>query len=159
MARLGLPSSIPLAVRQWNGLVRPDLLLFLYTTLHMLILAHSLQIAVNYAARAFGITRHESPIEAVKKCPALVMVHVATYRGGDTEPGYWEGDDVLPTTHKVSLDPYRRESLKIIKVFSEFCSIVGACFPFPPSSEALCRLRYITCSDSSHVTHHRESVD
>lgn len=102
MARLNSPPDIPLAVRQWNGLI-----------------------AVNYAARACGITRHESPAEALIKCPELVMVHVATYRGGDTEPGYWEGDDVLPTTHKVSLDAYRRESLKIIKVFSEFCPIVG----------------------------------
>lgn len=102
MSRLKSDPSVPLAVRQWNGLI-----------------------AVNYAARKFGISRHESPAEALKKCPELVMVHVATYRGGDTEPGYWEGDDVLPTTHKVSLDPYRRESLKIIQVFQEFCPVVG----------------------------------
>ena len=52
-----------------------------------------------------------------------MMVHVATYRIGDPEPGYWEG--AKPETHKVSLDPYRRESLKILKVFSEFCPVVG----------------------------------
>lgn len=83
------------------------------------------QIAVNYPARAFGITRHESPAEAKKKCPHLIMVHVATYAEGDTEPQYHTGDDVKPATHKASLDTYRRESLKIIKVFQEFCPTVG----------------------------------
>jgi DNA polymerase eta len=82
-----------------------------------------IQIAVNYPARKFGITRHEPPAEALKKCPDLVMVHVATYRNGDSEPGYWDG--AKPETHKVSLDPYRRESLKILRVFSEFCPVVG----------------------------------
>lgn len=104
MSRLGISSDIPFAVQQWQGLI-----------------------AVNYAARAFGITRHESPSEALKKCPALVLQHVATYRNGDTEPGYWEGDDVKPETHKVSLDPYRREGAKIVAVFSEFCDVVGKC--------------------------------
>lgn len=99
-ARLGIDPAVPLAVQQWNGLI-----------------------AVNYAARAYGITRHESPAEALKKCPDLVMVHCATYRNGDTEPGYWEG--AKPETHKISLDPYRRESLKILKVFGEFCPTVG----------------------------------
>lgn len=32
------------------------------------------QIAVNYPARVFGITRHESPADALKKCPHLMFV-------------------------------------------------------------------------------------
>ncbi|KAM0791567.1 hypothetical protein ACM66B_006013 [Microbotryomycetes sp. NB124-2] len=99
MARLGIDPKQPLAVQQWNGLI-----------------------AVNYPARAYGITRHEPPAEALKKCPDLMLVHVATYRIGDPEPGYWTG--AKPETHKVSLDPYRRESLRILKCFSEFGPVV-----------------------------------
>jgi DNA polymerase eta len=44
--RLNIPLSIPLCVQQWNGLI-----------------------AVNYAARKFGIERHSSPVDAKKKCP------------------------------------------------------------------------------------------
>lgn len=40
MARLKLDPTVPLAVQQWQGLI-----------------------AVNYAAREFGISRHESPRE------------------------------------------------------------------------------------------------
>lgn len=102
MQRLGIDPSTPLAVRrailrrpggacgageltpctlqvqQWNGLI-----------------------AVNYPARVFGITRHESPADALLKCPELMLVHCATYRQGDKEPGYW-GDNPKPETHKVS---------------------------------------------------------
>ncbi|BGP16689.1 hypothetical protein JCM10213_000394 [Rhodosporidiobolus nylandii] len=99
MARLGLPKDEPMAVQQWNGLI-----------------------AVNYPARAFGITRHESPAEALKKCPHLRLVHVQTYKNGEAEPGYWEG--AKPETHKVSLDMYRKESTNILAVFSEFCPVV-----------------------------------
>jgi DNA polymerase eta len=53
-----------------------------------------------------------------------MQVHVATYREGATEAGYYEG--AIPETHKVSLDPYRRESLKILKVFAESCQTIGA---------------------------------
>lgn len=35
-------------------------------------------IAVNYAARAAGITRHMRVAEARQKCPQLQLVHVAT---------------------------------------------------------------------------------
>ncbi|SCV72050.1 BQ2448_4744 [Microbotryum intermedium] len=120
MARLGIDPATPLAVQQWQGLI-----------------------AVNYPARKFGITRHETPAEALKKCPHLVMVHCATYKEGDTEPSY-DNPHPTPATHKVrpghcrfrfapradyvlsqiSLDHYRRESLKvrvlnkIIKVFT-----------------------------------------
>ncbi|WOO83821.1 N-acetyltransferase eso1 [Vanrija pseudolonga] len=96
--RLGLPDHIPLIAIQWDSII-----------------------AVNYPARAYGIKRGFSgnnPIgEAKKACPHLVVQHVATFRQGDTEAGYW--DDVDRRTHKVSLDPYRRESLKILAVFRE----------------------------------------
>ena len=39
-------------------------------------------IAVNYAARAAGITRHMRAPEALQKCPHLRLVHVQTLGGG-----------------------------------------------------------------------------
>lgn len=65
--RLGLDNSVPIAVQQWQGLI-----------------------AINYAARAFGITRHENIQEARKKCPELIVCHVATLKDGDDEPRYHE---------------------------------------------------------------------
>ncbi|KAG9017147.1 DNA-directed DNA polymerase eta rad30 [Tulasnella sp. 427] len=67
-------------------------------------------IAVNYPARKFGITRMETVTEAKKKCPELVLE-------GESEPGYWEDPNV--NTHKVSLDHYRRESMKILNLHRE----------------------------------------
>lgn len=70
-----------------------------------------------------------SIVEAKKLCPHLVVAHVPTYRAGDSESGYWP--EVDRRTHKVSskpmsapneqvsLDPYRRESLKILAIFRE----------------------------------------
>ncbi|TFY58395.1 hypothetical protein EVJ58_g6445 [Rhodofomes roseus] len=92
--RLGIDPSRPLVVQQWDSLI-----------------------AVNYPARKFGITRMEKIKEAKKKCPELVVVHVATYKEGEKEPGYWENPDT--STHKVSLDHYRRESMKVIRMFQE----------------------------------------
>lgn len=61
--------------------------------------------------------RFTSIEDAKKMCPHLRIQHVATYRNGESEAGYW--DDVDPRTHKVSLDVYRRESLKILAIFKE----------------------------------------
>ncbi|POW16662.1 hypothetical protein PSTT_01109 [Puccinia striiformis] len=100
--RLKIPPDKPLAVQQWRGLI-----------------------AVNYPARKFGITRHLDFDEAKKLCPDLICVHVATYAQGDsseTEAKYH--DNPKPETHKVSLDPYRRESVKILKIFSESCQTI-----------------------------------
>lgn len=55
--------------------------------------------------------------DAKKLCPHLYVQHVPTYREGESEAGYW--DEVDRLTQKVSLDPYRRESLKILAVFRE----------------------------------------
>ncbi|CAD6926661.1 unnamed protein product [Tilletia controversa] len=95
--RLGIdPHKIPIAVQQWNGLI-----------------------AISYAARKFGITRHETVEDATKKCPELVFAHVATYAQGSDHAEYHE--DPRPQTHKVSLDPYRRESQKILAIFKKTC--------------------------------------
>jgi len=53
--RLGIPAEVPCAVQQWEGLI-----------------------AINYAARAKGITRHMRVHEAKARCPELVCVHVQT---------------------------------------------------------------------------------
>lgn len=75
MSRLNIPKDKPVAVQQWQGLI-----------------------AVNYPARKFGITRHETVTEAKKKCPDLIAVHVATYKDGEDEAGYWP--DAVHQTHK-----------------------------------------------------------
>ncbi|KZT06045.1 DNA/RNA polymerase [Laetiporus sulphureus 93-53] len=100
--RLGIDPTKPLVVQQWDSLI-----------------------AVNYPARKFGITRMEKIKEARRKCPELLVVHVATYKEGEKEPGYWENPDTLThklldyVRHQVSLDHYRRESMKIIRMFQE----------------------------------------
>lgn len=94
MVRLDVDKETPLVVLQWDALI-----------------------AVNYPARKYGITRMIKLKEALKLCPELKVVHVATYKEGDSEPGYWENVDTK--THKVSLDYYRRESMKIAGVFKE----------------------------------------
>lgn len=97
MTRLGKPRDTPLAVRQWDSLI-----------------------AVNYPARAFGITRFLTAAEAREKCPEVVLQHVATFREG--EGGRWAyRDDSWKNikTDKVSLDPYRAESRKILKTIKE----------------------------------------
>lgn len=74
--RLGIDPSKPLVVRQWDSLI-----------------------AVNYPARKFGISRMDRWKDALKKCPELVIVHVATYKDGDKEPVYRDNPDT--TNHKV----------------------------------------------------------
>lgn len=53
--RLGLSPDIPIAVQQWDGLI-----------------------AINYAAKGRGVTRHMRVFEAKKICPELRCVHVQT---------------------------------------------------------------------------------
>jgi DNA polymerase eta len=78
MVRLGVGNDTPLVVLQWDSII-----------------------AVNYPAREYGITRFLKLKEAKKKCPGLRVVHVATYKEGEKEPGYW--DDVDTKTHKERL--------------------------------------------------------
>ncbi|KAI0308763.1 hypothetical protein OF83DRAFT_1296428 [Amylostereum chailletii] len=92
--RLGIDPERPLVVRQWEALI-----------------------AANYPARKYGISRMSKWRDAVKKCPELIVVHVATYKEGDHEPTYRDNPDT--NTHKISLDFYRRESGKILSIFKE----------------------------------------
>ena len=94
--RQGLDPATPLAVQQWGGLI-----------------------AINYAARAFGLNRHVTTTEALKACPDIVLQHVATWKEGEDKWAYHENAFKEMATHKVSLDPYRMESRKILKCIKE----------------------------------------
>ena len=96
MVRLGVAEDQPLAVQQWQGLI-----------------------AINYPARKFGLSRHVTTTEAKKLCPELVMQHVATWKEGEDRWAYREDAFKDMATQKVSLDPYRRESKKILSVIKE----------------------------------------
>ncbi|KAL9596131.1 MAG: hypothetical protein Q9219_005992 [cf. Caloplaca sp. 3 TL-2023] len=89
--RLGIAEDQPLAVQQWQGLI-----------------------AINYPARSYGLTRHITINEAKKLCPNLIMQHVATWKEGDAKWAYHEDAFAHIATHKVSLDPYRLESRRIL---------------------------------------------
>ncbi|KAG8625011.1 hypothetical protein KVT40_006762 [Elsinoe batatas] len=94
--RLNLPPTAPLAVQQWQGLI-----------------------AINYPARAFGLSRHVTCHEAKTKCPEIILQHVATWREGDAKWEYHDDAFAQIATHKVSLDPYRLESRRILAVIKE----------------------------------------
>ncbi|KAL2136823.1 hypothetical protein VTI74DRAFT_1037 [Chaetomium olivicolor] len=96
MVRLAIPEDQPLAVQQWQGLI-----------------------AVNYPARAFGIGRHCTVTEAKKLCPSLICQHVATWREGEDKWAYRPDAAENIATDKVSLDPYRLESRRILAVIKE----------------------------------------
>ncbi|RKP39291.1 hypothetical protein BJ085DRAFT_23766, partial [Dimargaris cristalligena] len=91
--RLGIPVAQPVGVQQWHSLI-----------------------AVNYAARAAGVQRHMTVPEARALCPDLRLVHVATYRRGDTHYAYHA--DPKPYSHKVSLDPYRAASAAVLRILT-----------------------------------------
>ena len=71
-------------------------------------------IAINYPARKFGLNRHITITEAKKLCPDLLIQHVATWREGDEKWAYHKDAFANIATHKVSLDPYRLESRRIL---------------------------------------------
>ncbi|KAK3311478.1 uncharacterized protein B0T15DRAFT_77078 [Chaetomium strumarium] len=96
MVRLGVPEDQPLAVQQWQGLI-----------------------AVNYPARAYGIGRMCTVAEAKKLCPNLIHQHVATWREGDDKWAYRPDAAENIATDKVSLDPYRLESRRILRVIKD----------------------------------------
>ncbi|OJD19328.1 hypothetical protein AJ78_00687 [Emergomyces pasteurianus Ep9510] len=94
MVRLSTPLTQPLAVQQWESLI-----------------------AVNYPARAFNISRMLTAAEARKRCPQLITQHVATFREGEgADWGYRDDAADCVTTDKVSLEPYRMESRRILEV-------------------------------------------
>ncbi|KAG5360818.1 N-acetyltransferase eso1 [Yarrowia sp. B02] len=97
--RLGLPPDTPVACRQWDGLI-----------------------AVGYAARSSGITRHMRAPEAQKLCPELVMAHAASFKRGEDMWAYHPhptADD-----YKISLDPYRQAGKKVLNIIKQFSSVV-----------------------------------
>ncbi|KAK1995346.1 impB/mucB/samB family protein [Colletotrichum falcatum] len=96
MVRLGAPKDQPLAVQQWQGLI-----------------------AVNYPAREYGIGRHCTLPDAKKLCPTLVAQHVATWREGDDKWAYRDDAAANIQSDKVSLDPYRLQSRRILGVIKE----------------------------------------
>ncbi|KAI9843302.1 MAG: DNA-directed DNA polymerase eta rad30 [Sclerophora amabilis] len=96
MIRLDVPEDRPLAVQQWQGLI-----------------------AINYPARKFGISRHATITDAKKACPELIMQHVATWKEGDEKWSYHRDAFQQMATHKVSLDPYRSQSRKILALIKE----------------------------------------
>lgn len=96
MVRLGVAEDQPLAVQQWQGLI-----------------------AINYPARAFGLSRHVVISEAKKLCPQLIMQHVATWREGDDHWAYRPDSFKHIHTDKVSLDPYRLQSRRILAAIRE----------------------------------------
>jgi DNA polymerase eta len=76
---LGLDSSIPIGVQQ-----------------------HTMLIAVNYAARPFGVKRGDSADDAKRKCPSIVCAQV----------------EVL--NNKPNLNRYRESSVRIMKILNSF---------------------------------------
>ncbi|KAL8911799.1 MAG: hypothetical protein Q9171_003067 [Xanthocarpia ochracea] len=94
--RLGIAEDQPLAVQQWQGLI-----------------------AINYPARKFGLGRFITITEAKKLCPDIILQHVATWREGDAKWAYHEDAFAHIATHKVSLDPYRLESRRILSTIKD----------------------------------------
>lgn len=94
--RLGLPEDTPVAVQQWQGLI-----------------------AINYPARKFGLGRHITATEAQKLCPELVCQHVATWKEGEAGWAYREDSWKHLGSQKVSLDPYRLQSRRILATIKE----------------------------------------
>ncbi|KAG9240583.1 hypothetical protein BJ878DRAFT_483719 [Calycina marina] len=110
--RLGIAADQPLAVQQW----------YISTSLNVVINLTCVRdglIAINYPSRKFGLTRMITPTEAKKLCPHIILQHVATWKEGDAKWAYH--DDVAKNiaTHKVSLDPYRLESRRILACIRE----------------------------------------
>lgn len=60
--------------------------------------------------------------EAKKLCPNLIMQHVATWREGDEKWAYHPDAFANIATHKVSLDPYRLQSRRILACIKDVLS-------------------------------------
>ncbi|KAJ2761360.1 N-acetyltransferase eso1, partial [Coemansia nantahalensis] len=97
--RLALGPDVPLAVQQWQDLI-----------------------AVNYPARRRGVRRMDTVREARAKCPELVLVHVPTF-SGSSPAAYHQNPSA--STHKASLDEYRRVSRTVMGLFKQMCPTMG----------------------------------
>lgn len=107
--RCGYTKDDPVVCVQWNSIV-----------------------AVSYAARKYGITRMNTIQQALKKTKDLIPIHTAVFKKGEDFWQYHDGwgpwnedkEKQLPSSqYKISLDPYRRESRKIFKIFTEYCDL------------------------------------
>ncbi|CAG7966899.1 unnamed protein product [Penicillium olsonii] len=87
--RLGISPDTPLGVQQWDAII-----------------------ALNYAARRYGLARAISVKEARLKCPDIVLQHVPTWRERSETWAYRPVATIMPGTDKAALDPYRLESRK-----------------------------------------------
>lgn len=90
-------------------------------------------IAISYAARKYNISRMHTIQDALKKCKDIIPIHTAVFKKGENfwqyhdGCGSWNSDpskQLSPEEYKVSLEPYRRESRKILKIFREYCDNV-----------------------------------
>ncbi|EJS42217.1 rad30p [Saccharomyces arboricola H-6] len=108
--RCGLSKDDPVVCVQWNSII-----------------------AVSYAARKYGISRMDTIQEALKKCDNLIPIHTAVFKKGEDFWQYHDGcgswvqdpaKQVHVENHKVSLEPYRRESRKALKIFKSTCDLV-----------------------------------
>lgn len=92
--RLNIPRDQPVAVQQWEGLI-----------------------AVNYAARAAGISRHMRVADALAKLPTLRLVHVETI-GAQHMPSDATSDVGIDSrsTSKACLHRYRAASTDVLAV-------------------------------------------
>lgn len=98
--RMGLTEDVPVVCQQWKAII-----------------------AVSYAARKFGINRMDTVESARAKCPNLVCAHAGVYKKGDRHWTYEEGQ-LDPVNHKVSLDNYRRESRKVLRIIQSKFDLV-----------------------------------
>lgn len=111
MVRLNVSDTKPLAVQQWY--------FFPLKSRHRTYRFRQGLIAVNYPARKYGLTRHISITDAKKLCPDLILQHVPTWKEGDEKWAYNTDAFKNIATHKVSLDPYRLESRRILACIKE----------------------------------------
>ncbi|CAH0492046.1 unnamed protein product [Peronospora farinosa] len=94
--RLNIPDGQPVAVQQWGSLL-----------------------AVNYAARKFGVERGDFVDDAKKKCPQIHLPHVDTL-GENRKPG-----QAFDRTHqKAILRRYRVASREIFSILSSMVSVI-----------------------------------
>lgn len=65
----------------------------------------------------------DTVLSARSKCPNIIIAHAAAFKKGEY---HWLYLDTFPdqAIYKVSLDPYRRESRKILKVLQAECDLV-----------------------------------
>ncbi|KDO33690.1 hypothetical protein SPRG_19302 [Saprolegnia parasitica CBS 223.65] len=101
--RLGIPDGEPVAVQQWGSLL-----------------------AVNYAARPYGVSRSDYIADARKKCPHIHLPHVETIGEGSVPP---PGADLTKNPHfdrsrqKAVLRRYRLASREIFRILAKHAPV------------------------------------